>query len=75
MCVCVCVCVYLSGKQLMLATGDSGGTVHIMEVPWSLAHSSNTEVSPIYHPVCRKYLEFLDTFLFCLQYFGWLKVA
>ena len=41
MCVRVCVCV---GKQLMLAVGDSGGTLHILEVPWSLSHVSTNEV-------------------------------
>ena len=28
----------------MLAAGDSGGTLHILEVPWSLSHASNNEV-------------------------------
>ena len=29
----------------MLAVGDSGGTLHILEVPWSLSHPSTSEVS------------------------------
>jgi len=33
-------------KQLMLAVGDSGGTLHILEVPWTLSHPSANEVSP-----------------------------
>ena len=28
----------------MLAVGDSGGTLHILEVPWSLCHPSSNEV-------------------------------
>ncbi|XP_064386318.1 dynein axonemal intermediate chain 3-like isoform X2 [Halichondria panicea] len=35
----------LTSKQLMLAVGDSGGTLHILEVPWSLSHPSSNEVS------------------------------
>lgn len=33
----------LSSRQLMLAAGDSGGTLHILEVPWSLSHASGNE--------------------------------
>ena len=33
------------GRQLMLAAGDSGGTLHILEVPWSLSHASGNEVT------------------------------
>ncbi len=29
----------------MLAAGDGGGTLHILEVPWSLSHASNNEVN------------------------------
>ncbi len=29
----------------MLAVGDSGGTLHILEVPWSLSHPSSNEVN------------------------------
>ena len=51
--------VVVTGKQLMLATGDSGGTVHIMEVPWSLAHSSNMEVRrPLHQPIHREWQKF-----------------
>ena len=32
------------GKQQVLAVGDSSGTLHILEVPWSLSHSSSNEV-------------------------------
>ena len=28
----------------MLAVGDSGGTLHILEVPWSLGQASSNEV-------------------------------
>ena len=28
----------------MLAVGDSGGTLHILEVPWSLCHPSSNKV-------------------------------
>ena len=34
-----------SAKQLMVAVGDSGGTLHILEVPWSLSHASHNEVA------------------------------
>ena len=34
-------------KQLMLAVGDSGGTLHILEVTWTLSHPSANEVSPL----------------------------
>ena len=48
-------------KQLMLAVGDSGGTLHILEVPWTLSHSSANEVSPFpslpvllaFYPTCQ----------------------
>ena len=36
--------VIISGKQQVLAVGDSSGTLHILEVPWSLSHSSSNEV-------------------------------
>ena len=32
------------GKQQVLAVGDSSGTLHILEVPWSLSHTSSNEV-------------------------------
>ena len=32
-------------RQLMLAAGDSAGTLHILEIPWSLSHASSNEVS------------------------------
>ena len=35
---------FVVGRQSMLAVGDSGGTLHILEVPWSLSHSSSNEV-------------------------------
>ena len=35
----------LTSKQLMLAVEDSGGTLHILEVPWSLSHPSASEVT------------------------------
>ncbi len=38
------LCVWCVGKQLMIAVGDSGGTLHILEVPWSLSHPSSNEV-------------------------------
>lgn len=38
-----------AAKQLMLAVGDSGGTLHILEVPWSLSHPSTSEVSSCPH--------------------------
>ena len=28
----------------MLAVGDSGGTLHILEVPWNLVHATSNEV-------------------------------
>ena len=39
----VMICVYVD-KQLMLGVGDLGGTLHILEVPWSLRHPSSHEV-------------------------------
>ncbi|XP_065906152.1 dynein axonemal intermediate chain 3-like isoform X2 [Dysidea avara] len=35
----------ISNKQLMLGVGDLGGTLHILEVPWSLRHPSSHEVT------------------------------
>ncbi|XP_011406218.1 PREDICTED: WD repeat-containing protein 63-like [Amphimedon queenslandica] len=34
----------LSNRQLMLAAGDSAGTLHILEIPWSLSHASSNEL-------------------------------
>ena len=39
----VMTCMYVD-KQLMLGVGDLGGTLHILEVPWSLRHPSSHEV-------------------------------
>ena len=33
----------------MLAVGDSTGTLHILEIPWSLSHSSSSEVGANYN--------------------------
>ena len=38
------VMVMRADKQLMLGVGDLGGTLHILEVPWSLRHPSSHEV-------------------------------
>ena len=35
----------LTGKQQLLAVSDSVGTLHILEVPWSLRHATTGEVS------------------------------
>lgn len=35
----------ISNKQLMLGVGDLGGTLHILEVPWSLRHPSSHEMN------------------------------
>ena len=34
-----------AAKQMMLAVGDSGGTLHILEIPWNLSHPASNEVS------------------------------
>ena len=39
-------------KQLMLGVGDLGGTLHILEVPWSLRHPSSHEVLPCVATSC-----------------------
>ena len=36
----------------MLGVGDLGGTLHILEVPWSLSHPSSHEVCVLYHMLC-----------------------
>ena len=41
------------GRQLMLAAGDSGGTLHILEVPWSLSHASGNEVTACMYGVLK----------------------
>ena len=38
-------CMAANIQQLMLAVGDSGGTLHILEVPWSLSHPSASKVT------------------------------
>lgn len=35
----------LTSKQMMLAVGDSGGTLHILEIPWNLSHPASSELS------------------------------
>ena len=46
--VCTYVCMYVriyTDKQHLLAVGDQTGTLHILEVPWTLRHPSSSEVS------------------------------
>ena len=42
--VCMYVRIY-TDKQHLLAVGDQTGTLHILEVPWTLRHPSSGEVS------------------------------
>lgn len=35
----------LSAKQQFIAIGDYYGTLHILEIPWTLSHPSTNEVS------------------------------
>ena len=46
--VCMYVHTYVyvyTDKQHLLAVGDQTGTLHILEVPWTLRHPSSGEVS------------------------------
>ena len=53
-------------KQLMLAVGDSGGTLHILEAPWTLSHPSANEVSP--YPSFHYSLPPAWPMTLCMQY-------
>lgn len=44
----MCIPSTCTAKQMMLAVGDSGGTLHILEIPWNLSHPAHNEVN-IYH--------------------------
>ncbi|KAK3590717.1 hypothetical protein CHS0354_012290 [Potamilus streckersoni] len=37
----------ISHKQHLLAVGDSAGTLHILEIPWSLKHSTPNELTGV----------------------------
>ena len=53
-------------KQLMLAVGDSGGALHILEVLWTLSHPSASEVSP--YPSFHYSLPPAWPMTLCMQY-------
>ena len=50
LCTCVCVAV----KHHLLAVGDQSGTLHILEVPWTLRHPSSSEVSTMCFSKCYR---------------------
>lgn len=47
-------CIYpfqITHRQHLLAVGDNSGTLHVMEIPWSLRHASSGEVSILRYAV------------------------
>ena len=56
-----CVYTYIriiicTDKQHLLAVGDQTGTLHILEVPWTLRHPSSGEVSGALSPTACTFL-------------------
>ncbi|KAF6028504.1 WDR63 [Bugula neritina] len=42
-------CIYpfqITHRQHLLAVGDNSGTLHVMEIPWSLRHATAGEIAP-----------------------------
>ncbi|KAB1269100.1 WD repeat-containing protein 63 [Camelus dromedarius] len=52
----------LSAKQQFIAIADYFGTLHILEIPWTLSHPSTNEVSSIHYYFERevKHLEYVE---------------
>ncbi|XP_058159219.1 dynein axonemal intermediate chain 3 isoform X3 [Dasypus novemcinctus] len=53
---------FFSSKQQFLAIADYYGTLHILEIPWTLSHPSTNEVASIDHFFERevKHLEYVE---------------
>ncbi|XP_015427599.1 PREDICTED: WD repeat-containing protein 63 [Myotis davidii] len=51
-----------TAKQQFIAVGDYYGTLHILEIPWTLSHPSTNEASSINHYFERevKHLEYME---------------
>ncbi|XP_059544996.1 dynein axonemal intermediate chain 3 [Myotis daubentonii] len=51
-----------TAKQQFIAVGDYYGTLHILEIPWTLSHPSTNEASSINHYFERevKHLEYVE---------------
>lgn len=65
--ICITMITYIkpqtfSAKQQFLAVADYYGTLHILEIPWTLSHPSLNEVSSISHYFERevKHLEYVE---------------
>ncbi|XP_075395095.1 dynein axonemal intermediate chain 3 [Tenrec ecaudatus] len=65
--ICITMITYIkpwaiSGKQQFIAIADYYGTLHILEVPWSLSHPATNEVMSVTHYFERevKHLEYRE---------------
>ncbi|TKC45828.1 hypothetical protein EI555_000939, partial [Monodon monoceros] len=65
--ICITMITYIkpwtfSAKQQFIAIADYYGTLHILEIPWTLSHPSTNEVSSISHYFERevKHLEYVE---------------
>ncbi|XP_007944383.1 dynein axonemal intermediate chain 3 [Orycteropus afer afer] len=52
----------LSAKQQFIAIADYYGTLHILEIPWTLSHPSSNEIASVNHYFERevKHLEYVE---------------
>ncbi|XP_005385198.1 PREDICTED: WD repeat-containing protein 63 [Chinchilla lanigera] len=65
--ICITMITYIkpwtfSAKQQFIAIADYYGTLHILEIPWTLSHPSNNEVSSVNYYFDRevKHLEYVE---------------
>ncbi|XP_045403584.1 dynein axonemal intermediate chain 3 isoform X1 [Lemur catta] len=65
--ICITVITYIkpwtfSSKQQFIAIADYYGTLHILEIPWTLSHPSTNEISSVNHYFERevKHLEYVE---------------
>ncbi|XP_054369189.1 dynein axonemal intermediate chain 3 [Mirounga angustirostris] len=65
--ICITMITYIkpwtfSAKQQFIAIADYYGTLHILEIPWTLSHPSTNEVSSMNHYFERevKHLEYIE---------------
>ncbi|ELK06302.1 WD repeat-containing protein 63 [Pteropus alecto] len=65
--ICITMITYIkpwtfSAKQQFMAVADYYGTLHILEIPWTLSHPSGNEVSSISHYFERevKHLDYVE---------------
>uniref|UniRef100_A0A8B9W2Q5 Dynein axonemal intermediate chain 3 n=1 Tax=Bos mutus grunniens TaxID=30521 RepID=A0A8B9W2Q5_BOSMU len=65
--ICITMIMYIkpwtfSAKQQFIAIADYYGTLHILEIPWTLSHPSTNEVSSVSHYFERevKHLEYVE---------------